>query len=139
MLVESVNPGTLEALAYGASIAPDHLVAMTVVNEEVDAERIEKQWAQQGITVPLEIVHTPTGEFTDSTLLYIEDLEHRWPNAYVNVIIPEFYVEHWWGHLLHNQSALILKGRWLFRKSTAVTSIPYRVERSPEAPVSHPS
>jgi hypothetical protein len=45
----------------------------------------------------------------------------------VTVIIPEMYVEHWWQHLLHNQSALILKGRLLFRKRTAVTSIPYRV------------
>ena len=103
---------------------------MTVVNDEQDAERIEKQWAQRGITVPLEIVHTATGEFTNSTLLYLDEIHHRWPNAYVNVIIPEFFVEHWWGHLLHNQSALVLKGRLLFRKSTAVTSIPYRVERS---------
>lgn len=98
----------------------------------------EPHWRRSAVLNAVGGVAT-LGEFTDSTLLYIEDLEHRWPNAYVNVIIPEFYVEHWWGHLLHNQSALILKGRWLFRKSTAVTSIPYRVERSPEAPVSHPS
>jgi hypothetical protein len=46
----------------------------------------------------------------------------------VNVLIPEFYVEHWSGHLLHNQSTLILKGRLWFKKHTAVRSIPYRVE-----------
>jgi hypothetical protein len=34
-------------------------------------------------------------------------------------------VEHWWQHLLHNQSALVLKGRLLFRANIAVTSIPY--------------
>ncbi len=131
VLVDSVNPGTLEALAYGSSVAPDHLVAMTVVNDEQDAEKIEKEWAQRGITVPLEIVHTSTGEFTNSTLLYLDEIHQRWPKVYVNVIIPEFFVEHWWEHLLHNQSALVLKGRLLFRKSTAVTSIPYRVERGP--------
>jgi hypothetical protein len=104
-----------------------------VVNDDAAAEAIEKQWAQRGITVPLEIVHTETGEFTNSTLLYLEEIGHRWPNTFVNVIIPEFFVEHWWEHLLHNQTALILKSRLLFRKSTAVTSIPYRVERSPVA------
>jgi hypothetical protein len=134
VLVESVNPAVLEALAYGTSIAPDHLVAMTVVHDEASAERIEKQWAQQGITVPLEIVHTSTGEFTASTLLYMDELEHRWPNLFVNVIIPELYVERWWGQLLHNQSVLILKGRLLFRKSTAVTSIPYRVDQGRSEP-----
>ena len=44
------------------------------------------------------------------------------------MLIPELYVEHWWRHLLHNQSTLVLKGRLLFRKTAAVTSIPYRVE-----------
>jgi amino acid transporter len=128
VLVEDVNPGALEALAYGQSIAPDHFVAVTVVQDEASAERIEKQWSQQGITVPLEIVHTSTGEFTAAALAYIDELELRWPDAFLNVLIPELYVEHWWGHLLHNQSALILKGRLLFKKSSAVTSIPYRAE-----------
>jgi amino acid transporter len=128
VLVEDVNAGALEALAYGTSIAPDHLLAMTVVADGSDAERVEKKWSERGITVPLEIVHSPSGEFTTATLSYIEEVGHRWDNTIVNVLIPEFYVQHWWGHLLHNQSALILKGRLLFRKSTAVTSIPYRVE-----------
>ncbi len=128
VLVEDVNPGVLEALAYAESIAPDHFVAMTVVQDDADAERIEKQWATHGIHATLEIVHTSTGEFTAATLAYIEELEHRWPDTLVNVFIPEFYVEHWWGHLLHNQSALVIKGRLLFKKTNVVTSIPYRVE-----------
>jgi hypothetical protein len=37
-------------------------------------------------------------------------------------------VRRWWEHLLHNQSALFLKGRLLFRKGTVVTSVPYHVE-----------
>jgi hypothetical protein len=101
---------------------------MTVVSDREDAERIEKQWSEHAITVPLEIVRTATGEFTDATLGYIDELERRWPGTLANVLIPELYVEHWWGHLLHNQSALILKGRLLFKKSIAVTSIPYRLE-----------
>ena len=76
------------------------------------------------LTVPLEVVQTQTGEFTAATLSYIDEVQARWENDIVNVLIPEFFVQHWWGHLLHNQSTLILKGRLLFRKSTAVTSIP---------------
>jgi hypothetical protein len=50
------------------------------------------------------------------------------------VIIPELFVEHWWQHLLHNQTALILKGRLLFRKGTVVTSIPYRTQEAEVEP-----
>jgi amino acid transporter len=134
VLVEQVHAGALEAVAYGTSIAPDHLVALTVVGDVAAAEQIDKQWSEQSVGVDLEIVHTTTGEFTAATLAYIDELQHRWPDTVLNVIIPEFYVEHWWGHLLHNQSALILKGRLLFKKNTVVTSIPYRIESAAPAP-----
>jgi hypothetical protein len=48
-------------------------------------------------------------------------------------MIPEFFVEHWWQHLLHNQGTLLLKGRLLFRKTAAVTSIPFRVDAAAPA------
>ena len=32
----------------------------------------------------------------------------------VTVFIPQYVVGHWWENLLHNQSALRLKGRLLF-------------------------
>jgi hypothetical protein len=44
------------------------------------------------------------------------------------VLIPEFVVRHWWEQLLHNQTALFLKGRLLFRKGVVVTSLPYHLD-----------
>ena len=44
------------------------------------------------------------------------------------MVIPEFVVSRWWEHLLHNQSALFLKGRLLFRKGIVVTSVPYHLD-----------
>ena len=61
-------------------------------------------------------------------LRFIDELDARYENDIITVVIPEFVVEHWWGHLLHNQSALLLKGRLLFRKGTVVTSVPYHLE-----------
>ena len=34
----------------------------------------------------------------------------------------------WWEQLLHNQSALLLKGRLLFRRNTVVVSVPYHID-----------
>jgi hypothetical protein len=48
----------------------------------------------------------------------------------VSVIIPEYVVGHWYEHLLHNQSALRLKGRLLFTPGVMVTSVPYQLESS---------
>jgi amino acid transporter len=128
VLVGRVHAGVLEALAYGRSIAPDHLLAMTVVQDEAGAERIEKEWVAHELSVPLEIVVTAADDFTDAALSYVEELKRRDEGAIVTVLIPEMFVEHWWQHLLHNQTTLILKGRLLFRKRVVVTSLPYRIE-----------
>jgi hypothetical protein len=44
ILVQDVDMGVLEAVAYSRSTAPDHMVAMTVVADAQDAERTEKRW-----------------------------------------------------------------------------------------------
>ena len=43
------------------------------------------------------------------------------------MLIPEYVVRHWWEHLLHNQSALRLKARLLFRPGVMVTSVPWQL------------
>ena len=87
-----------------------------------------KQWEEFRIDVPLEIVYSPYRELTRPILRYIDELDARWENDVITVLLPEFVVRHWWGNLLHNQTALLLKGRLLFRKGTVVTSLPYHLE-----------
>lgn len=128
VLVGGLHRGVIEALAYAKSLAPNHLIAMTVVSDEEERERIEKQWAERRIDVPLEIVHSPYRELTRPVLRFIDELDARYENDVVTVVIPEFVVKSWWAHFLHNQSALFLKGRLLFRKGTVVTSVPYHVD-----------
>jgi amino acid transporter len=142
VLAESVHVGVIEAIAYAQATAPDHLLAMTVVGDDASAERAQKAWTAHGIDVPLEVVVSPTGSFTASTLAFVDEVGARWTNDTVTVLVPELFVDHWWQHLLHNQSALRLKGRLLFRKETVVTSIPYRVDlvaAAAEGPVEGPA
>ena len=46
------------------------------------------------------------------------------------VYIPEYVVGHWWEQLLHNQSALRLKGRLLFTPGVVVASVPWQLDSS---------
>jgi amino acid transporter len=128
VLVSGVHRGVLEAIAYARSLAPSHLIAVHVSSDEEDQERIEKRWEEFGIDVPLEIVYSPYRELTRPVLRYIDELDARYENDIITVLLPEFVVSHWWGNLLHNQSALLLKGRLLFRKGTVVTSLPYHLD-----------
>ena len=42
VLVGGVHRGVLEALAYAQSLRPNHLLAVTVVSDEEEQERIER-------------------------------------------------------------------------------------------------
>jgi hypothetical protein len=128
VLVSGVHRGVLEAIAYARSLNPSHLVAVHVSSDEEDEERIQARWQEFGIEVPLEIVYSPYRELTRPVLRYIDELDARYENDVITVLLPEFVVSHWWGNLLHNQTALVLKGRLLFRKGTVVTSLPYHLE-----------
>jgi len=128
VLVGRVHRGVLDALAYAKSLNPSHLLAVSVVTDEEEQERIEHQWQEFDLDVQLETVYSPYRELTRPVLRFIDELEARYDNDVITVVIPEFVVKHWWQHLLHNQSALILKGRLLFRKGIVVTSVPYHTD-----------
>ena len=43
--------------------------------------------------------------------------------------LPEFLPRRWWQHVLHNQTALLIKGALLFRQNTVVADVPYLLRR----------
>ena len=133
VLVGGVHRGVLEAMAYARSLAPQHLVAVTVVSDEEEQERIHRQWEAHGLDTPLDIVYSPYRELSRPILRFIDEIDARWDNDIVTVLIPEFVVKKWWEHILHNQTALFLKGRLLFREGVVVTSVPYHVRSDREA------
>ncbi|HEY3241357.1 MAG TPA: APC family permease [Acidimicrobiia bacterium] len=139
VLVGGVHRGVLEALAYARSLAPNHLVAVTVVSDEDEQARIQEQWDQHHLDVPLDMVYSPYRELSRPILAFIDEIDARWDNDIVTVLIPEFVVRRWWEQLLHNQTALFLKGRLLFRQGVVVTSVPYHVRPGDQRVMTRPS
>jgi hypothetical protein len=58
----------------------------------------------------------------------VKSLRRDAPRDVVTVYIPEYVVGRWWENLLHNQSALRLKGRLLFEPGVMVTSVPWQLK-----------
>ena len=128
VLVGRVHRATLSALSYARSLAPDRLIAMSVVSAPEEAEAIQQQWAEFNLDIALEIRLSPYRDLSGSVVEFIDELDQAYENDIVTVILPEFVLTKWWEQLLHNQSALMLKARLLFRRNTVVVSVPYHID-----------
>jgi amino acid transporter len=121
---------TLQALAFARATHPSTLTAVTVQVDEQETQALADEWRTREIPVELKIINSPYREVTTPLLDYIRDIRRDSPRDAVCVFIPEYIVDHWWEHVLHNQSALRLKARLLFTPGVMVCSVPYHLNSS---------
>jgi amino acid transporter len=133
VLVSGLNRATIRALGYARATRPDVLEAVTVNVDDKDTRRLTKLWEDRGLPVPLKVIESPYREITRPVLEYVKRARTDNPRDVVTVFIPEYVVGRWWEQLLHNQSALRLKGRLLFQPGVMVTSVPWQLASSERA------
>jgi amino acid transporter len=130
VLVSKLHLPTLRALAYARATRPDALEALTVSVDDVETRDLVRRWEDSDISVPLKVIASPYREITRPILDYVKRISKESPRTVVTVFLPEYVVGHWWEHVLHNQSALRLKGRLLFMPGVMVTSVPWQLNSS---------
>jgi amino acid transporter len=141
VLVSKLHLPTLRALAYARATRPDVLEAVTVSVDDAETRELVRSWENSDITVPLKVIASPYREITRPVLDYVKRVSKESPRTVVTVFLPEYVMGRWWEHLLHNQSALRLKGRLLFMSGVMVTSVPWQLNSSErrKALHSHPA
>lgn len=127
VLVSQLHKPTLRALAYARATRPSSIEAVNVAVDHREAEALEGEWDEHGIQVPLKVLDSPYREITRPVLDYVRGMRRRSSRDVITVFIPEYIVGHWWEQVLHNQSALRLKGRLLFQPGVMVTSVPWQL------------
>jgi amino acid transporter len=128
MLVGDVHRGMLPALQYAQALSPSARGVYVEVDPE-QTRRFEERWAKFSEGMPLVVLRSPYRAVTGPLLEYLDLLQSQEPNQVITIVLPEFVPARWWQHLLHNQTALLIKAALLFRKGVVVTNVPYHLER----------
>jgi amino acid transporter len=128
VLVGDVHRGMLPALEYAQALSPTARGVYVEVDQE-QTRRFEERWAKYAEGMPLVVLRSPYRSVTGPLLEYLDLLQRQAPNELVTIVLPEFVPARWWQHLLHNQTALLIKGALLFRRGVVVTNVPYHLER----------
>ena len=132
--ISRLNQVALQTLAYAQSIAhdpQDSVTAVHVSDDPEEAAELQQAWEAWQCGVPLVTIESPYRSLVSPLLAFIDSVHQREPGATVSVILPEMVPLNWWEHLLHNQTALRIKGALLFRPGVVVTSVPYHLRPAP--------
>jgi hypothetical protein len=130
VLVSKIHKPTLRAVAYARATRPSTLEAITVNVEPEETKALQDEWDRRDIPVPLKALDSPFREITGPVVAYVKSIRRGSPRDVVMVYIPEYVVGRWYEQLLHNQSALRLKGRLFFTPGVMVASVPWQLRSS---------
>ena len=129
--IGDLHVGVVRALQYARTLAAP-TVAVRAVYVETDparTARLEEKWGQWGLGVPLVVLTSPYRSLLRPFLDYIDTIQARGGDQMITIVLPEFLPRKWWQHMLHNQTALMIKAALLFRRNTVVTDVPYLLKR----------
>ena len=130
VLTSKLHKPTLRALAFARATRPNVLEAIYVDVDSVATARLLEEWDIRQLDVPLKVLYSPYREVVRPIIEYAQEIRRASPRGVVAVYIPEYVVGRWWEQLLHNQTALRLKGRLLFSPGVMVISVPYQLRSS---------
>jgi hypothetical protein len=130
VLIGDVHRGVVRAIQYARTLAPTAAVrAVYVETDPAQTPRLEEKWARWGLGVPLEVLTSPYRSLLRPLLDYVDHIQSRGDDQMVTIVLPEFLPRRWWQHILHNQTALLVKGALLFRRNLVVADVPYLLKR----------
>jgi hypothetical protein len=131
--VSGMHRGTLAALHFARTMSTDVTAVVVDVEPQVTA-RIQEKWPVWGSDVPLVVMDSPYRSTVGPLLAYLDAVDQREPERGPAVImLPEFVPARWWHHLLHNQTALLIRTVLTYRrrrtgKIRVIIEVPYYLQ-----------
>jgi len=126
VLVGDLHLGVVRALRFAQSLVPNPK-AVYVETDPARTLRLEERWTKGGCGVPLVVLPSPYRSVLRPLFGYIERIQRQLPSGMITIVIPEFVPRHWWQQVLHNQTALLVKGALLFRRGIVVVNVPFHL------------
>jgi amino acid transporter len=129
--VSRLNRATLGALQFARTLSKD-VTAVMVDIEPGKTQALRDSWPESVVDVPLIVLESPYRSVIEPLLDFLDEVDKREPERGLAVVVlPEVVPSRWWHHILHNQTALLLKGVLLYRSTNLgheriVINVPYR-------------
>jgi hypothetical protein len=130
VLVSKMQKPALKALDYAIAARHDSIEAVHVSIDEEATRRLQEQWDEQNIHVPLTILESPYRDFGEPLIRYIKQRRQLHGSEVTTVYLPQYIVGHWWETLLHNHRARRIRQQLMLVHGVTVALVPWLLDSS---------
>ena len=128
VLVGKMTKPTLKALDYAIAARHDTIEAIHVNIDDEASEKLEREWIEQDIQVPLRIIGSPYRDISMPLIKYIKHHREESGSEVVTVYTPQYIVGHWWESFLHNHKARRIRHKLLLCPGVTVALVPWLLD-----------
>ncbi len=126
VLVGDLHQGVSAALRYAQSLSPS-VKGVFVETDPERTRRLEEKWGKWGLGIPLVVLSSPYRSILAPFLDYVDHHLALGDEHLGTIVIAGCIPRRWGQHLLHNQTALLIKGALLFHKRVVVVDVPFHL------------
>ena len=128
--IADIHRGTVRALKYAKRLS-SHARAVSVVTDEEQKQHLLERWklfADATDGVELVVIEYEYRDIMTPLVEYIDRVQtQEFPGKLVTIVIPEFVPKSIAGHLLHNQTANLLRLHLHGHENVVVIDVPYLI------------
>jgi amino acid transporter len=125
--ISGLHQAVISAVKYAKTLSKDVFAVYVCIDPEA-TKKIKATWDKLFPEVSLIVLESPYRSITQPLLEFIDEVHQDHPNGIITVILPELVPSKWWHHLLHNNTAIFIKGLLLFKKDIVSTSLPFHLK-----------
>jgi hypothetical protein len=130
VLVGRMQKPVLKALDYAIAARHDSIEAVHVSIDDAATARLEREWADLRIKVPLVVLESPYRDISMPLVQYIKRHRAEHGSAVVTVYTPQYIVGHWWETLLHNHKARRIRHKLALVHGVVIALVPWLLDSS---------
>lgn len=130
VLVNRLQKPTSKAIDYALAAKHDKTLAVHVAITEEESAKLQKDWAEHEVPIPLVIIDSPYRTYTSPVSAFIKRYREKNGSAVVTVYLPQYIVGHWWESILHNRRSRRLAHQLMLVHGVTITLVPWLLDSS---------
>ncbi|CAN5251342.1 APC family permease [soil metagenome] len=130
VLVGRMQKPVLKALDYAIAARHNSIEAVHISIDEAATAKLEKEWVEHNIKVPLKILESPYRDISMPLIKYIKHRRAENGSEVVTVYTPHYIVGHWWENLLHNHTARRIRHKLALVHGVVIAMVPWLLDSS---------